>query len=334
MRIVYSRNVLLDSESGAIRGDTLATRINFPSTSFSIRQGQLMQLTLSQFQMRRTFYNINQYNNVFFLFNPIGAVYTPITILPGNYSTFALLATAIQTAVNVVVAGSTCTLDSITRKFTITLGAGAPANSYLVSLQLKTDLPPAGSSFATAFVDTHEILGCLPTRDGFNVAAPVNAFGTTTGQTPHVTPYVGALNSIECIYVRISLPTNNFQSVNFERDTPLNSQEVIPSSIFARIPLLYPVYQAAAEGAFIEFTDPNGIFAIILDQQQLNTVEFTLTDDRGRPLPSVAPGQSAAGLLNYKMTVKFEIVEHEIPPASHRVELPSLQSQAVRSQFR
>jgi hypothetical protein len=333
MRTVYTRNILLDSESGNVRGDKLATKINFPSSSFAVRQGQLMRLTLSQFQMPRRFYNINQNNNAFFIYNPVGPVYTPVVIPPGNYATGTALASAIQTVLASAIVGSTCTFALATRKFTITLGGTAPAAGYLVCFQLKDEQPPATVDPVYSFVDTHEILGCIPTRDGFG-AQPVNAFGSSVAAGPHISPYVGSLSSIECVYVRISLPTNNYQSVNFERDTPLSSQEVIPSSIFARIPLVHPVYQEALEGAFIEFTDPNGIFAIMLDQQQLNTVEFQVTDDRGRPLPSVAPGQSAAGLLNYKMTVKFDIVEHESPPASHRVELPEGSGQRVSSQFR
>jgi len=332
MRSVYQRNVFIDSEASSNRDDKLAVKVNFPPTNFNIRQGQMMRITLSQFTMRRNFYNIHQYNNVFYLYDPAGPTYTPIIIQPGTYITFTALMVALQAALVAVVAGSTANYDNVSRKITITLGGAAPAAAYLVSFQLKTQQPPAGVSGDFAFMDTHEILGCIPTRDGFG-ATPVNAFGTSTGVGPHVTPYVAALNSNECIYLRTSLQTNNYQSTGFERDTPLNSNEIIPTQILARIPLLVSSFEAGTQDAFITFDDPNNLFGVLMDIQQLSSVEFFLTDDKGRPIASVAPSQASAGLLNYKFTLRWEIVEHESPPASHAVGEPTAKPMKISQSF-
>ena len=332
MRTVYQRNIFIDSESGSSRGDKLSCRLNFPPANFSIKQGAFMRLTLSQFQMKRQYYNINQYNNTFFLYDPAGPTYTPITIAPGNYTTFGALATAIQTAVAAVVGGSTCTHDPITRKFTITLGGAAPAASYFVSFQLKKQGPPSGVNPDFKFMDTHEILGGYPTRDGFG-ATPVNLFGTSVGPGAHVTPFVVALTSEECLYVRTTLQTNNFQSTGFELDTPLVSNEVIPTQILARIPLPTSVYQTATDQEFVTFEDPNNLFSVVMDIQQLSGVEFFLTDDKSRPIPSVASGQADAGLLNYKMTMKWEVLEHEAPPSMRPVTEPRPDVMKVSQSF-
>ena len=98
MRVVYYRNCILDSESGSVRGDKLATKLNFPPYNFSARQGQTMGMRLSQFQMRRNFYNINETNNQLYLYDPAGPTYTPITIAPADYTTMAALNTGLTNA--------------------------------------------------------------------------------------------------------------------------------------------------------------------------------------------------------------------------------------------
>jgi hypothetical protein len=322
MKTVYYRNVILDSESGSVRGDQLATKLNFPPYNFQARHGQLMGMRLSQFQMRRNFYNINETNNQFYLYDPAGAgTYTSIVIAPGDYTTMAALNTALTAAVNAAFVGSASTYDPITRKFTVTM-AGTPPGSFLTCFQLKQSSPPAGITNDQAFQDVHEILGCRRTTDAdfpTPTSAPVNSFG---GVGPFVSPFAASLNSMECVYVRISLPTNNYQSVNFERDTPLSSNDVIPTQILARIPLIYPAGNPETDAAFITFDDPNNLFPILLDLQQLSTVEFFVTDDKGRPIQAVAPGQAAAGQLSYKMTIAWSLLEHEVPPASHKVSMP------------
>jgi len=322
MKTVYYRNVILDSESGSVRGDQLATKLNFPPYNFQARHGQLMGMRLSQFQMRRNFYNINETNNQLYLYDPAGAgTYTSIVIAPGDYTTMAALNTALTAAVNAAFVGSASTYDPLTRKFTITM-AGTPPGSFLTCFQLKQSSPPAGITNDQAFQDVHEILGCRRTTDAdfpTPTSAPVNSFG---GAGPFVSPFAASLNSMECVYVRISLPTNNYQSVNFERDTPLSSNDVIPTQILARIPLIYPAGNPETDAAFITFDDPNNLFPILLDLQQLSTVEFFVTDDKGRPIQAVAPGQAEAGQLSYKMTIAWSLLEHEVPPASHKVSMP------------
>ena len=328
MRVVYYRNCILDSESGSVRGDKLATKLNFPPYNFSARQGQTMGMRLSQFQMRRNFYNINETNNQLYLYDPAGPTYTPITIAPADYTTMAALNTGLTNALAAAFGGSVSAYNPVSRKFTITM-AGTPAGSYLTCFQLKQQSPPVGITNDQAFQDVHEILGCLRTTDtDFPTPAsvPVNSFG---GLSPFVSPYVGSLNSMECVYVRISLPTNNYQSVNFERDTPLSSNEVIPTQILARIPLRYPAGNPETDAAFITFDDTNNLFPILLDLQQLSSVEFFVTDDKGRPIQAVAPGQANAGQLTYKMTIAWSLLEHEVPPSSHKVGMPSPDHQGI-----
>lgn len=346
MRTIYSRNVFIDSEVGTTQRGA-DTKVSFPANEFSCIGSQLMKLTLTSFEMRKNFYNIaSGVNNTFFYFDGTAA-YSPIVIPQKVYTTGAQIATEIQTQLVALFVGSTCTHDAATRKYTLTLGAGAVAASYFVCFQVKnnTPAPPVGVSDANYFQDIHEILGCVPTRDGWdtrNGGFPLNAFsasgtglaGAPLGPTPvtHITPFVSSLNSLEALYLTCSLPTNNFQSVNFERNSPIVSQDLIPSQLLARIPLAKAFY--VPETPFITFEDPDGLFSLTMDGlQQLGTVTFSLKDDKGRPIWEVLQGQAQAGLLSYKMSMRFEILEQETPVHEFRTPAPPLRTQQVNQPF-
>ena len=52
----------------------------------------------------------------------------------------------------------------------------------------------------------------------------------------------------------------------------------------------------------------------------MQNIEFSITDDKGRPLQEVTAGQTKSGNLSAKMTVKWEIIQFEqslntLPPS-------------------
>ena len=330
MKTTYFRNVFIDSEINAV-GDGQATRIQFPSTAFSIRSGEMMKLILTSFEMRRNWYSVNSTNNTCYLYNhPNPGDYTPVVIAPGSYRSFTDLATAIQTAITAIagLGASTVAWDGITRKFVITLN-GANATAYFVSFQVKqspANPDPTVITDAGYFNDSAEILGCKPTRDGWS-GNPVNAFGTTVGNVAHTSPYVGALNTIETLFLRTNIQTNNYQSYGFEKNLP-NQSGLTASSIFARIPLSRAYYNDEFE--IIQFEDPNELFTILLQQTQLSDMVFAITDHAGRPLPQVSAGQAKDGALAFKMSFRWEVVEQEVPQGEYRIKNPPFQNIKIK----
>ena len=250
MKQVYYRNVFLDTELNSLGGGQ-ASRVTFPSTEFSVKSSQLMKLTLTSMEIRKNWYQINKYNNSLFLYNfPALGDYTKFTIKPSSYRTFPALAAAIQTAITSVVAlaATTVVWEDEVRKFKITL-AGALATSYFVCFQVSGNNPPpptgveAGDEY---FSDVTEIVGGARTAGGWDGVTPVNAFvdantvdaPAQVGNGDHFSKYVGALNSIEAIYLRSGIQNNNFQSLSFEGGSTTNPQSALVStSIFARIPI-------------------------------------------------------------------------------------------------
>jgi hypothetical protein len=341
MKTVYYRNVFLDTELNSLGGGQ-ASRVTFPPSEFSVKSTQLMKLTLTSMELRRNWYSINKYNNQFFLYNfPALGQYTKLTIKPSSYRTFPELATGIQTAILAIPAlvGSTCVWQNLTRKFKITL-AGALATSYFVCFQVSGQNPPPPAGVESGdeyFSDVTEILGGKRTGGGWDGVTPNNAFvdadtvdaAAKVGNGDHFSKYVGSLNSIEAVYLRSGIQNNNFQSLSFEGGTGGSPQSsLVSTSIFARIPISRATYDDVFE--IIQYEDYNDNFSMLLQQQHLSDMTFVLTDHAARPLAEVAQGQSADGNLSFKISIRWEIIEQEVPQGEYRVRPPASQSMVIR----
>ncbi len=345
MIVKFARNIFIDSEINAV-GNGQISKINFPASAFSVAPKEQMKMTLTSFEMRRNWYNVNPSNNVFYFYDPTlpaATQFAPIIIEQGTYDEFApsapagatppvSLGDAIINGINAVaaLAGSTIAYSQFTRKYTITIPAGLSAGSGFVSFQVKqqSQIPAGATSITPAgfFNDSAELLGGFPTRDGFG-AQPLDLFSGNslgTAAVPAVTqvsPFVCALNTLEAIYIRTNLHSGNYQTYGFEKDLP-NQQGLTPTQIFARIPLSRAFFDPTFE--FISFEDPNALFSMYLQQTQLSQVYFTITDDKGRLIEEVAEGQADAGNLSFKMSFRWEVIQDELPPDERRLKESNL----------
>jgi len=276
---------------------------------------------------------------------PAAGQYTSIVIKPGSYRTFDQLATAIQAAIvasNAALADSTCLWEDIQRKFKITL-AGALTTSYFVTFQVADQSNPAPPTGVDAgdpyFNDSTEIFGSAPTRSGWTVA-PVNGFVSTNevdappkvGDGEHFSKYVGALNSIEALYLRSGIQNNNFQSLSFEGSGGNPQASLVSTSIFARVPLSSAHYDNTFE--IIQYEDFNDNFSMLLQQSHLSELTFKLTDHAGRSIAEVAQGQSQDGNLSFKISFRWEIIEQEVPQGEYRVRAPAGESLNIKQSQR
>jgi len=330
----YQRSVFLNSEINTQQGQI--QRLNFPSSSFNVSQNEQMQITLSSFHARRNWYNINQTNGIFYVFDPAAPSYTECIIPAGNYMSFdtpaavgppAVGASLCEGIVSALVnagygAGSTCTYDANTRKLTIT-PVGFPAGAYIVCFQVKSNNPvgpPIGVSDEGYFNDCCEIFGAKDTRDGWDGITPKNAFEIggvgPTGAGPYITPFVAQLNTLECIYVLCDLHSGNFQTFGFQKGLP-NQSGLTPTQIFARIPIRKAYFDPDDE--FVDYQDNNDNFSMFLHQTQLSQVSFSICDDKGRLIPEVAPFQAKEGSLSFKMCIKWRVMLDDLPPSDKKL---------------
>lgn len=285
-KVKESKILFLDSRSG--QQINHKSRINFPAESFSASGNQLIRLTLLEFNLARTFYNINSTNNVFFIYdsdNPSTEI--KVTIEQGNYDG-SQLATEIASASTKI---STCVFDSITEKFTFTL-TGVGSLSYLYSKKIKGD---TDNNF-----DTHDILGGVPTTS----STKVNMFGNV-GLT-QVSRYPIQLQTINNILLKTNLQTNNFENNLNLDDSQLAN--VVNSHIFASIPVIRDTTTR-----MIRFVDSNNTFEMYLQTKHINNITFDIEDNYGRAIPALDELQYSSGNLSYNITVKYEVLEPEIP---------------------
>ena len=244
--------------------------------------------------------------------------------------------------------GSGVSWNTVTRKFTITLPnqkVSAPYSTDTFSFifpQIKTasgNIAAAligyfGNTNSTTygdwtFQDSHQLLGGRPVRDVSvppGIVSPylMNQFSgiqglTQTGTNIFTSPYVGQLNTIAALYLRLyGLQTANYQAPSLDRNM-LDLGIVEPTSIFARIPMVTTVYDDNNE--MISWSDSSiREHRIDIDSKQISTIQLGLTDDKSRPIAKVGVNQGADGMQHYRLTLKFEIIQlneslNKIPPS-------------------
>jgi len=126
--------------------------------------------------------------------------------------------------------------------------------------------------------------------------------------------------TIDQIYVNCSIQGNNYASVGFSQDYTGQGANLVPSTILAKIPVPPDwTYEPTAkitekfQAEEVVWDDPNNIFSLTTDQQQLGTVKFWLTDKDGRPLPIFDVNQRKYGNMNCRMTLRW--AKLYVPPA-------------------
>ena len=310
-----------------------------------------MRLVMRSFDMRRTWYDINATNNIFYWWAPgaeadplkytgVGVFY-PIVIQPGTYTSFDDvthgLALAIQVAINATSAStgltSVVTYLPVTRNFSIVIsqaGSGAPtidANGFFVSFYDDSERTPPNVSALGFLNDSGEILGVFQTN---SLSQIVPAFGSVGGYEKGVGTYVGPfpaqLSSLEAVYIRSSLGTSNFASSGFEPQVPNSNTGLNVTQLWARVELNDSVYDPL--NPFITYVEPSdGNYPLYLQYKQLDQMVLQVTDDKGRDLSLLQtyPGQAQSGALSYKMVFSWEVLT-EVPALSRPVSLATIQA--------
>ena len=292
-KVKESKILFLDSRAGHQLNHK--SRINFPTESFSAQGNELIRLTLLEFNMKRTFYNINSTNNKFFIFDPSNNQEIPITIPEANYKTGTALATAIQNASTNI---TTCTFEPLTEKLQLTIINDLCANSFFFTPQIK------GSE---AFFDTADVLGGIPSTVYTDNSA-VRMFDiSATNTRVQTSKYPIQLQTINTILLKTNLQTSNFQ--NRLKLADKDVANVVNSQIFASI----PVPELSSEKV-IKFIDSNNTFEMYLQTKHINSIEFDVETIYGNTLPAIDNDQYSSGNLHYSMAVRYEILQPETPP--------------------
>ena len=319
-----TRNIFLDSEQYHSGGDLV--RMFLPNDAFSLHKDESMKFIVSSFEMQKKFYNINKHNNTFYAYNDPS--YTEIKIKEGDYFQFGenadvsnSLCESIYNALDVagikpnVSKSSAVTYNVTTRKLAIDM-SGVPVTSKwdssatFVSFQIpdsrQPNPRPTNVSALGIFNDSYEILGAKPTKRS-NIVIP--AFQEDASKV-FTSFYPASLYTIESIHLRTSLQSNNYQSPSLNADS--QASRLIPTEILARFPIdMGKMFENIKQDipSIIKFEDTGAeLYSMALQQKQIDTFNFRLTDAKGREIAEVSADQYLNGALSYKMVLKWEAI--------------------------
>ena len=330
-RVKVSRLIFVDTEENQSGNHGKATLV-LPNSAFCVHGQDTMRLTLLAFEMRRNWHSLNATNNRFVLYNPDYIAQSTdqfelFIIDPGSYTDLPALAAAIQLSLRskAAVTGNgsataTCEYNATSRQMTLTCQFGANyGNAFFTTFHIKEGAVPAGLGDAASFTDCHEILGIKPSATAVPVASMSRS--VVGASTAFVAPYPAQLNSLEALYLRTNLLSGNMQSMGLDRRLPKGSG-LTETQIWARIPLKTSNYRE--DQACISWEDSNDNFQLNLRRQSLDSIQLHVTDAKGRLLAEVAPGEAAAGLLSFKVVMRWDQMAPIAPAPQHAVQVSDI----------
>ena len=305
--VIESFNIFLDSDRGDANSSSTGTDYDvvFNPVNINIDKGQMMKLSLINFNMFKNFTNIHNDNNKFVL-DVDGTLSThalPFKNYKNVYDLVADFADIIKTVLgatgitNIVspLPNSSATDDSNMIQFTIDFGAAH--NLTDVKLQFFERFANTGIS------DAYSLFGGKRIRDTFvgNVN-PANSYQVDLLADPNkitfTSFYPGQRLTEHFVYLRSSLNSKTLESssLNDANGVRGSVSDVHHSNIVARIPIdkEFIHYEAPYEGEY---------FINLPNMKHLNNVRFFLTNCHGTPLKQLnnMPEQDTVGNLNFSM---------------------------------
>jgi len=343
-----SQQLYINSEGGfgSIGDQINRFKVDLNTSPFSNADDTILRCSLTQFNMSKNFYDVNENNNAVRICwkgytdtgntdKVVSNVDTIIRIPPGDYRTHTSLIKAFQNEVVTV-------LDAAVADLTFTAGRTNPKTFRNLPYNSSYEDEPDAAidtedlrfmmTFTcsnTAFRFTHKPhFQCLSVATADALQLGVNnetlepsdfyndSFALLGGvRVEEFKPYDGVLqqsfsvqdadhvlrvanwfpmnnelNTMPYIYLR-SRNSRTQASSNLEEGNNPHNHHMINSSLFAKIPR-----QVKRDGS-VYYEINNSPYFTNITQRQLNTIEFELTDHKGRELPQSSVGNDYTGRL-------------------------------------
>tara|TARA_R110001632_G_scaffold68641_1_gene160774 strand:+ start:616 stop:1764 length:1149 start_codon:yes stop_codon:yes gene_type:complete len=348
--IVRSHNILVDTDRGepsstAVKGDKFELDLN--SEGIHLDEGQYLRLTLNNFEMYKTWTNVNDNNRLTQLFfgeddpeNPGTTVYSKVEVNldPKNYEFINDIAVEFSDKFKAEVDlkyGCTGVISAVTPDATAGIN-GTTDNIisfvYTAPLSAAIDLIAIYGRCPEGVGDAYALLGCNRGRDtdpdltkSYDITITTN---TASSLVLTVSMYYSAQRSTSSsIYLRTSLNTSASETASLnDPNTPANRSQVIQSNIWAKIPV---------NSEFCVFNSNTGReYFIDVSQKYLSHFRLFLTDEHNRPIgrrpvdtqantpnylfkgltsSSAANNQSTLGNLNFSCVIRVDVIQQSHP---------------------
>jgi len=345
--IVRSHNILIDTDRGepsstAVKGDKFEIDLN--SEGIHLDEGQYLRLTLNNFEMYKTWTNVNDNNRLTELF--IGEDVGGVTVYEKKL--LALDAKNYEFVNDIAVEFADKFKDVIDTEYGISgvisavtpdATAGINGNTdniisfvYTATLSAAIDLTAIYGRCPEGIGDAYALLGCNRGRDSDPDNTKSYDITITTNNDSSlvltVSMYYPAQRSTtSSIYLRTSLNTSGSETASLnDPNTPANRSQVIQSNIWAKIPV---------NSEFCVFNSNTGReYFIDVSQKYLSHFRLFLTDEHNRPIgrrlvdtqantpnylfkglsiSSAANNQSTLGNLNFSCVIRVDIIQQSHP---------------------
>jgi hypothetical protein len=332
MASTNQKNIFIDTEQ--YHDSTNSVQLLFPSQTLVVPQGYGMKLSLQQFFMKKSFYNINSYNSEFYIYGTTAASYKQVKLTKGDYHKFGAdkneANSLCENIYNALVAAgeniTDVTYNINTRKINITSSTLTIYN-YIVFFQVPPErqkLIPANVTPNGFFSYIAEILGGVSNQQDPSTLAgsvPIPAL-QTSGTYPNLSIksyYPASLFSMECLRININLGNTNLQTPNMEANS--SSSVCVPTQTFATIPLDKGAENIQDKSLIVYQDSGDEMFSLKLQQSHIDNATLSIVDNKGRPLEEVNTNQYKNGMLSYNMVIRFEIIEE--PAVTNPSNFPS-----------
>jgi hypothetical protein len=331
MSATNQRNIFIDTEQ--YHGSDNKAKLLFPSQTLVVPQGFGIKLSLQQFTMKKTFYNINEYNRIFYIYDESTTTYQEVKLSTGDFFAFAsngggasanTLCKNIEDALLATsgISSATVTYDFTTRKININ-STSLTSTKYIVFFQIpqsRQGTIPAGVSQNGYFSDTAEIFGGIANQE---VPSVHPTPGLSQNGNDFTSYYPASLFSMESLRILINLGNTNLETPNMDANS--STSICLTSQTFGTIPVHTGTFNGndMVQPSMIYFQDDGDeLFSIKLQQNHIDNATFSLVDNKGRPLDETGANQFKNGQLSYQMVIRFEIIEE--PFVANPSNLPSL----------
>ena len=337
MSATNQRNIFIDTEQ--YHGSDNKVQLLFPSQTLVVPQGFGMKLSLQQFTMKKTFYNINEYNNTFYVYTPdptnpttVLGTFLQLKIPEGDYYNFGpvdsvsnSLCQAIKTAFTAGgVTDALVTYDQRDRKLQVTSASLGTNNKKILFLQLPPSrqiLIPNNVTPNGYFSDVAEIFGGKSIQQDLS-GMFVPQEGMSKSGNIYTSFFPASLYSMENLRLVVNLGNSNLETPNMDANS--STSVCITSQTFATIPIQTGTFDGLSliEPAMIIYKDDGDeLFSIKLQQNHIDNCQFSIVDGKGRPIAEVDTNQYKNGQMSYQMVLRYEIIEE--PYVANQSNMPS-----------
>tara|TARA_R110002096_G_scaffold339498_4_gene532811 strand:+ start:774 stop:1856 length:1083 start_codon:yes stop_codon:yes gene_type:complete len=327
-RLVRTHNIFIDTAKARVesrtKGDDFALHLN--TMAVDADRNEFIRLTLNNFAMTKTWTDVNNNNNGYYL--AVNGVYVSIPFLTKqNYKNVSDLASDFATSLgNSVVANYAPT--------SFTIANLAPASTTTINGTSDNII-----SFDLVFNVAHTIttkfqLFCIESQRGDSayllggdmyskdeadnlLAGTTSSFNCSvvTNTTLRVQAFYPAQRFTEpYVYLRTSLPTSATETASITQEDNVNEvSEASSSNILAKIPV---------NTEMVVFNSQTGReFFLDLRQKHLNNITLYLTDSKNRRLgrrpdeghlntaSGTGSNQSTRGNLNFNAVFRVEVIK-------------------------